>query len=281
LAVPATVIEPVELTPDYDAAKVSASQTSVDAVASAVTVMDGILDDVHDTDLLAVQTEVEATHADVLLGATGEALGLVAGDVTSIKGTVEDHAEVLSGLGEKVDAVDVVVDAVRATDVVGILEAVATVQAAVDLGALEATLANLASAVADMAAQVTTLVGTTMPMFIGKVDVVDGVVDTIHGTDMAAAIEAALAAQVAAEDTLAGVAGLNDPSATDVALEVMASLVDGTKSVVAVLKRVNAFVAGDSTRTGTDPVVVEFRGEEGDVAMTQTIDVTGGERTVE
>jgi hypothetical protein len=116
---------------------------------------------------------------------------------------------------------------------------------------------------------------------VGKVDVVDGVVDAIHGEDMAAVIAGAEAAQTAAESALAVVEGLNDASAGEVASAVGSSVVDGLLTVIGVLKRLNAFVAGASTRTGTDPITVAFKGEAGQTVLTQTIDVAGGQRTVE
>jgi hypothetical protein len=94
---------------------------------------------------------------------------------------------------------------------------------------------------------------------------------------------ASAAAQVAAENAATGVEGLNDVSAEEVKTALLAAVVDGTRSVENVLRRLNAFVGGIVTKgiSESGAVTLTFHREDGEtVEMEQLFDPLRNTRAV-
>ena len=147
-------------------------------------------------------------------------------------------------------------------DVAATIAAPSALTAAYDpakTAAQAAALTTLSGDVAAVQADVTTLLETDSPTLLAAVGAVNDAVTLVD----------------------AAVAALENVSEAGVTAAVLAGVIDGTKTLQQVLRRLNAYAGGQMTRTGTAPAVFEYlREDDATPEMAHSIDAGRTARTV-
>jgi hypothetical protein len=257
--------------------------TDLVAIAGQITAEKAVIDDIHNTDLPATYSVANAAKVAAQAGATATGLSAVSTKVDNVKSVVDAiRATDVVSIASAIGVVDDVVDAIRETDVPAIQSAADAAKVASEAGATGTALADVAQQITDLDAIVDDIHDTDLVAIAGQITEAKVVIDDIHDTDLPDVISAAEAAQTAAEASTVAITGLNNVSVLDVVEGVFEAIVDGAITVEDVFVRLNAFVAGDSEKEGTDPVVVTFFKENGTTpAITQTFEASGASRTAE